>query len=70
MINVYKEFLPYKARIIVQVHDELVVLVKVAEADELQQLLINAMGDGVSYEGIPLRVSCHSAGSWAEAKGK
>lgn len=70
MINVYKEFLPYKARILVQVHDELVVLVKENEASELQQLLINAMGDGVSYEGIPLRVSCHSAGSWAEAKGK
>lgn len=70
MINVYKEFLPYKARILVQVHDELVVLVKEDEADELQKLLVSAMGDGVSYEGIPLKVSCHSAGSWAEAKGK
>jgi DNA polymerase-1 len=70
MINVYKEFLPYKARILVQVHDELVVMVKEEQADELQSLLISAMGDGVSYEGIPLKVSCHSAGSWAEAKGK
>lgn len=70
MINVYKEFLPYKARILVQVHDELVVLVKEDEAEDLQKLLVNAMGDGVSYEGIPLKVSCHSAGSWAEAKGK
>lgn len=70
MIDVYKEFLPYKARILVQVHDELVVLVKEDEAEALQDLLVNAMGDGVSYEGIPLKVSCHSAGSWAEAKGK
>lgn len=70
MINVYNEFLPYKARILVQVHDELVAMVKDDQVDELQNILINAMGDGTSYEGIPLKVSCHSAGSWAEAKGK
>lgn len=70
MINVYNEFLPYKARIMVQVHDELVAMVKEEQVDELQNILINAMGDGTSYEGIPLKVSCHSAGSWSEAKGK
>lgn len=70
MINVYNKFQPYKARILVQVHDELVAMVKDDQVDELQKILIDAMGDGTSYEGIPLKVSCHSAGSWAEAKGK
>jgi hypothetical protein len=45
-------------------------MVEKDRADDLMDLLITAMGDGVIYEGIPLKVSCHSAASWAEAKGK
>lgn len=70
MIDVYNALTPYDAKILVQVHDELVVLVREEKSDELLPLLIKAMGDGVVYEGIPLKVSCHAAGSWAEAKGK
>jgi DNA polymerase I-like protein with 3'-5' exonuclease and polymerase domains len=55
---------------LVQVHDELVVAVPTEEVSTLEPMLIQAMGDGVKYEGIPLKVSCHSAGSWSEAKGK
>jgi len=70
MIDVYDAFKEHDARMLVQVHDELVVLVKDEDVDAMLPLLISAMGDGVVYEGIPLRVSCHSASSWAEAKGK
>ena len=70
MIDVYNELNSRGAQLLVQVHDELVVMVKDDQVDELQPLLISAMGDGVVYEGIPLKVSCHSASSWAEAKGK
>jgi DNA polymerase-1 len=70
MIDVYKALQPHEAQMLVQVHDELVVLVKEEEAEALLPVLVSAMGDGVSYEGIPLKVSCHSARSWAEAKGK
>jgi len=70
MIDVYNAFKDCEAKILVQVHDELVVMVREEEADSLLPVLVNAMGDGVSYEGIPLKVSCHSARSWAEAKGK
>lgn len=70
MIDVYNAFKSREARILVQVHDELVVMVREQEVDELLPVLVKAMGDGVSYEGIPLKVSCHSARSWAEAKGK
>jgi len=70
MIDVYQALQAHEAQMLVQVHDELVVMVKEEEADKLLPVLISAMGDGVSYEGIPLKVSCHSARSWAEAKGK
>jgi DNA polymerase-1 len=70
MIDVYQAFQAHEAQMLVQVHDELVVMVKEEEADKLLPVLVSAMGDGVSYEGIPLKVSCHSARSWAEAKGK
>jgi DNA polymerase-1 len=70
MIDVYAAFKDHDARMLVQVHDELVVLVKDEDVDSMLPLLVSAMGDGVVYEGIPLRVSCHSASSWAEAKGK
>lgn len=70
MIDVYNTLSPSGAKLLVQVHDELVVLVEEDSTDALQDLLVKAMGDGVVYEGIPLKVSCHSATSWAEAKGK
>jgi DNA polymerase-1 len=70
MIDVYQALQAHEAQMLVQVHDELVVMVKEEEADKLLPVLVSAMGDGVSYEGIPLKVSCHSARSWAEAKGK
>lgn len=70
MVDVYDAFVGTKAQMLVQVHDELVVAVPTEEISTLEPILIQAMGDGVLYEGIPLKVSCHSAGSWSEAKGK
>lgn len=70
MIDVYDTLSPLGAKLLVQVHDELVVMVKEEDVDSLLPKLVNAMGDGVVYDGIPLKVSCHSAISWAEAKGK
>lgn len=70
MIDVYTAFRDLDAKILVQVHDELVVMVPETASDQLLPILVSAMGDGVVYEGIPLKVSCHAARSWAEAKGK
>jgi len=70
MVDVYKDLTPLGARILVQVHDELVVLVEKDQVDVMLGKLVSSMGDGVTYNGIPLKVSCHSALSWAEAKGK
>lgn len=70
MVNCSKWFRGTNAQMLVQVHDELVVAVPSDEVSEMQDILVKAMGDGTVYDGIPLKVSCHSALSWAEAKGK
>lgn len=70
MITVYDLFKDTPAKLLVQVHDELVVIVPEDEVDKYQPLLVSAMGDGNTISGIPLKVSCHSAHSWSEAKGK
>lgn len=70
MVDVYDELIDTGAKMMVQVHDELVIVVPEDKVDELEPMFIKAMGDGVVYNGIPLKVSCHSAYSWSEAKGK
>lgn len=70
MVDAYEALRGTEAKMVVQVHDELVVLVPEDQVDELEPIFVKAMGDGVVYNGIPLKVSCHSAYSWSEAKGK
>lgn len=70
MVSSYDIFSGTPARLLVQVHDELVVIVPEDEVEVYQPLLVQAMGDGTIVNGIPLKVSCHSAHSWSEAKGK
>ena len=69
MIDVYEVLKDTDSRILVQVHDELVAMVPEDSVDVIQPLFIKAMGDGNIISGIPLRVSCHSAYNWSEAKG-
>lgn len=69
MIDVYEVLKDTDSKILVQVHDELVAMVPEDSVDVIQPLFINAMGDGNIISGIPLRVSCHSAYNWSEAKG-
>lgn len=70
MIDVHEALQSYDAELLVQVHDELVVAVPHKYAEEAQKIMVNAMGHGRVILGIPLKVSCHSATSWSEAKGK
>jgi DNA polymerase-1 len=69
MIDVYEVLKDTDSKILVQVHDELVAMVPEDSVDVIQPLFIKAMGDGNIISGIPLRVSCHSAYNWSEAKG-
>ena len=70
MIDVHEALKPFNAKILVQVHDELVVAVPDKYVEEAQKVMIQAMGQDRVIAGIPLKVSCHSAKSWSEAKGK
>jgi DNA polymerase-1 len=69
MIDVNNVLTGTGSKILVQVHDELVAMVPEQIVDELQQKFVLAMGDGNIINGIPLKVSCHSAYNWSEAKG-
>ncbi len=69
MVRVTREFQDSPARLLVQVHDELVCTVPEDETDKYLDILVRAMGDGKVIEGIPLLVSAHAGYSWAEAKG-
>lgn len=68
MIQVFSAFKETKAKLVVQVHDELVAVSP--EDEDVQELFVNAMGHNQSIMGVSLKVSCHSAHSWSEAKGK
>lgn len=58
-----------KCKLLVQVHDELVLSVPTDELRVWEPKLLVAMGDGdIMNGGIPLRVSSGYAGSWYDAK--
>jgi len=69
MSDIHRCLQPYGARMLVQVHDELVVAVPEDRLEALVSPFLAAMGDGRVFQGVPLRVSHHSAYNWAEAKG-
>jgi len=69
MISVAEDLQGTDTHMLVQVHDELVAAVPQATAYDLIPKFIDAMGEGKVIRGVPLRVSCHVAGSWSEAKG-
>lgn len=69
MVKVHNAFAGTPARLLVQVHDELVCSTPVDSAPEMLEVLMRAMGHERVIEGIPLLVSAHSGYSWAEAKG-
>jgi len=69
MIDIDRAFKGTSLKMLVQVHDELVAVAPEDEAVEMQELFIKAMGHDTIIDGVPLRVSCDMAATWAEAKG-
>jgi DNA polymerase-1 len=68
MIDVDKAFKDTKTKMLVQVHDELVAITPEDQEEDSINTLITAMGHNRDIMGVTLKVSCHSARSWAEAK--
>ena len=56
------------ARLVLQVHDELIVECPEGEAEQVQRLLAEEM-EHVAELAVPLTAEAHAGKSWAEAKG-
>jgi len=69
MIDIHKTLIGTGAKMLVQVHDELVVAVPDGVLDDIIHPFLTAMGDDKVINGVPLKVSYHHALNWAEAKG-
>ena len=57
-----------EARLVLQVHDELIVECPEGEAEQVQRLLAEEM-EHVAERAVPLTAEAHAGKSWAEAKG-
>ena len=68
MIGVQRELADkkLKSRMILQVHDELVLEVPQAEIEEVKELLVRQM-EGVCELAVPLTVECNYGKNWLEA---
>lgn len=58
----------YRAKLILQVHDELIVEAPQEEAREVQALLVEEMENAARLT-VPLKADAHIGKTWAEAKG-
>ncbi len=69
MIEVYRKLRDggFKSRMLLQVHDELVLEVKAEETDAVSALLKESMENAVKL-AVPLTIDIHQGKDWAEAK--
>lgn len=69
MINVYNKLKKggYKSKLILQVHDELIIDAFIDEAEVVKEILVTEMENAVSLS-VPLTVSVSVAKSWYDAK--
>ena len=69
MINVYKRLKDggYKSKLILQVHDELIIDALISEVEEVKKILVEEMENAVKLS-VPLTVSVSVAKTWYEAK--
>lgn len=69
MVNVHRRLKAegLQAKLIMQVHDELIVECPEQEAEAVSRILTEEMQNAVSYS-VPLTVDAHSGHSWYEAK--
>ncbi len=69
MINVYKRLIQsnLKSRLILQIHDELLIETAPGEEDEVKRILSEEM-EGAAQLKVPLEIDIHSGNNWYEAK--
>ena len=69
MINVHKELLErkLKAKIVLQVHDEMMIETPLEEADEVKKIVKNQMENAIKLK-VPLIADVSEADNWYECK--
>ena len=69
MINLYKQLKEknLKSKILLQIHDELLLQVKIEEKEEVKKLLKSSMENAMKLK-IPLKVELSEANNWYETK--
>ena len=69
MINVYKELKDrgYKSKLILQVHDELLIDTDPYELEEVRKILINCMENAAKLL-VPLKAEVSEGKNWYDAK--
>ena len=65
MLKVYEALKGYKAKILIQIHDELIVQVPTSEIDKVKDIIKNSMEDAVKLD-VPLKVSMDAGKNWGE----
>jgi DNA polymerase I len=68
MVKLDRLLQPYQARLLLQVHDELILEVPPEEWQELQPQIKSVMEDAVTLS-VPLEVDIHAGENWMAAKG-
>ena len=69
MVRIYKELKKHnmKSRLILQVHDELIVEAKKEEAEEVEKILKEVMENSIELN-VPLKVDIKTGANWYETK--
>lgn len=69
MVEIYQELQEKQLRgkLILQVHDELIIQVEDGDIDEVKELLSNVMSHAVELD-LPLKVDINSGKTWYDAK--
>jgi DNA polymerase I len=68
MVKLDRLLKPYQARLLLQVHDELILEVPPEEWEELQPQIKAVMESAVALS-VPLEVDIHAGADWMAAKG-
>ncbi|MEM7331897.1 MAG: DNA polymerase I [Chloroflexota bacterium] len=67
MLNLHEKLRPYQAKMLLQVHDELLLEVPEEELDDVRELMITTMSSAYHLD-VPLKVDASSGHNWLELK--
>ncbi len=67
MVNIHKALEPLRSRLILQVHDELIVETHLEEVDQVEKLLIESMESAMDLK-VKLVVDVNMGSNWFELK--